>query len=198
VLETRMRKSSISLMAALSAVFLITLTACGSHDTAAPAPAGSSGASADDVMFAQMMIPHHEQAVQMAELAATRANAPLIKDLAAQIQGAQQPEIDEMTAWLDEWQAPTLSADEAMSAHGGHGMAGMLSDEDLQSLEQASGSDFDRKFAEAMIEHHEGAIAMAEPVVDSGDPRVATLASAIITTQKQEIEQLEAFLTSSD
>jgi uncharacterized protein (DUF305 family) len=148
-------------------------------------------------MFAQMMIPHHEQAVVMAELAKTRATSPVISELAAQIQGAQQPEIDQMTAWLAEWQAPTLSADEAMSAHGGHGMSGMLSAEDLQALEQASGREFDGMFAEAMIEHHEGAIAMAEPVIDSADPRVASMAKAIVATQQQEIQQLRAFLEGS-
>lgn len=192
-----MRRGLVSLAAAVSAIFLITLTACGSHDAAAPEPAGTSGASADDVMFAQMMIPHHEQAVEMAELATTRAKAPVIKDLAAQIQGAQQPEIDEMTAWLTEWQVPVLGADEAMSTHGGHGMSGMLSAQDLQSLENASGSEFDRLFAQAMIEHHEGAIAMAEPVVDSSDPRVAALAAAIISAQQEEITQLQEFLDSS-
>ncbi|MFM7146060.1 MAG: DUF305 domain-containing protein [Actinomycetales bacterium] len=177
---------------------LLALSACGSHEAASPAPAGSSGATADDVMFAQMMIPHHQQAVVMADLAQTRAASPLVIELAAQIKAAQQPEIDQMTAWLDEWQAPTLSANEAMSAHGGHGMAGMLTDEELQGLEQASGSSFDRLFAEAMIKHHEGAIAMAEPVVDSGDSRVAALAQAIIATQQQEIAKLEAFLNGSN
>lgn len=187
-----------ALIAAVSVVGLLALSACGSHEAASPAPAGSSGATADDVMFAQMMIPHHQQAVVMADLAQTRAASPLVIELAAQIKAAQQPEIDQMTAWLDEWQAPTLSADEAMSAHGGHGMAGMLTDEELQGLEQASGSSFDRLFAEAMIKHHEGAIAMAEPVVDSGDPRVAALAQAIIATQQQEIATLEAFLNGSN
>ena len=186
-----------AVMVTVSAACVLALAACSSHDSGTPTPAGSTGATADDVMFAQMMIPHHEQAVVMAELAQTRASSPLIKDLAVQIQGAQQPEIDQMNTWLTEWQAPTLSADDAMSTHGSHGMSGMLSDEDLRALEDASGAAFDRLFAEAMIEHHEGAIAMAEPVVDSGDARVAALASGIITTQQQEIAQLQAFLDGS-
>ena len=193
-----MHKILVALVAAGAATLMLTLGACGSHETSTPAPAGTSGASADDVMFAQMMIPHHQQAVVMAELAKTRASSPLITELATQIQGAQQPEIDQMTSWLAEWQAPTLSAEEAMSAHGGHGMSGMLSAQDLQALERASGNEFDRIFAEAMIKHHEGAIEMAEPVVDSKDPRVATLAAAIIATQQQEIEQLQAFVEAAN
>jgi uncharacterized protein (DUF305 family) len=122
-------------------------------------------------MFAQMMIPHHQQAVQMADLATTRASSPVIKELAAQIKGAQQPEIDQMSAWLAEWGVPVLDGEEAMSDHGDHGMSGMLTDAELQTLADAQGAEFDRLFAEYMIKHHEGAIEMAEPVVGSADPR---------------------------
>lgn len=159
-----------------------------------PTPTGTSGASPADAMFAQMMIPHHEQAVEMSTLAETRASSPQIKELAAEIKAAQQPEIDQMTAWLEEWGVPVLSGDEAMGDHGGHGMSGMLTKDQMQQLADASGSDFDRLFAEFMIVHHEGAIEMAEDVVDSQDPRVAALAAEIIATQAEEIAQLQAFL----
>lgn len=160
-------------------------------------PSGTSGASADDAMFAQMMIPHHEQAVEMAELAESRAEDPEIQALAAQILAAQQPEIDTMTGWLTEWGVPVMPGDEAMDAHGGHGMSGMLSDDQLQELADSSGAEFDRLFAQYMIEHHEGAIDMAEDVQDSADPRVAALAAEIITAQQAEIEQMRAFLDRS-
>jgi len=175
------------------------LAGCGgSHDMADMAtPSGTSGASAADAMFAQMMIPHHEQAVEMATLAETRASNPQIKELAAEIKAAQQPEIDQMTAWLEEWGMPVMSMDEAMGDHGGHGMSGMLTDDQLQQLADASGPEFDRLFAEFMILHHEGAIDMAEDVVDSKDPRVAALAAAIIKTQAEEIAQMQAFLDGS-
>ena len=175
------------------------LAGCGgSHDMADMAtPSGTSGASAADAMFAQMMIPHHEQAVEMATLAETRASNPQIKELAAEIKAAQQPEIDQMTAWLEEWGMPVMSMDEAMGDHGGHGMSGMLTDDQLQQLADASGPEFDRLFAEFMILHHEGAIDMAEDVVDSKDPRVAALAAAIIKTQAEEIAQMKAFLDGS-
>lgn len=89
---------------------------------------------------------------------------------------------------------PVMSGMDAMGEHGGHGMSGMLTDEQLQQLANAQGAEFDRLFAEFMILHHEGAIDMAEDVVDSKDPRVAALAQAILTTQAEEIAQMRAFL----
>ena len=182
---------------AVAALGLLLAGCGGSHDMddmGMASPSGTSGASAADVMFAQMMIPHHQQAVEMSTLAETRASSPEIKQLAAEIKGAQQPEIDQMTAWLEEWGMPVMSGMDAMGEHGGHGMSGMLTDEQLQQLADAQGPEFDRLFAEFMILHHEGAIDMAEDVADSKDPRVAALAAAIITTQAEEIAQMRAFL----
>jgi uncharacterized protein (DUF305 family) len=186
------------LIVAAAAVSMLLAGCGGSHDMADMAtPSGTSGASAADAMFAQMMIPHHEQAVEMSTLAETRASSPEIKELAAEIKAAQQPEIDQMTAWLEEWGIPVMSGMDAMGEHGGHGMSGMLTDEQMQQLADSSGPEFDRLFAQSMIEHHEGAIDMAEDVVDSKDPRVAALAAEIIATQAEEIAQLQAFLDGS-
>lgn len=182
---------------AVAALGLLLAGCGGSHDMddmGMASPSSTTGASAADAMFAQMMIPHHEQAVEMSTLAETRASSPEIKELAAEIKAAQQPEIDQMTAWLEEWGMPVMSGMDAMGEHGGHGMSGMLTDDQLAELEAASGPEFDRLFAEFMILHHEGAIDMAEDVADSKDPRVAALAAAIITTQAEEIAQLQAFL----
>lgn len=188
--------------AALALALVVLVTGCsGSHEahqmSGMPSAMTGTSSGSGDVMFAQMMIPHHEQAVVMADLAPTRAASPVIKDLAAEIKAAQQPEIDQMSAWLEEWGVPVMDADEAMSAHGGHGMAGMLTPAQLDELAASSGPQFDRLFAEYMILHHEGAIDMAQDVVDSSDPRVASLASAIITTQDAEIGALQAFLAGS-
>src|SRR4249920_2095383 len=108
-------------IAAATVAAALTLAACGgtSSPTAAPSTAGSMpmmttapAAAGDhnqaDVMFAQMMIPHHEQAIEMAQLASTRASSADVKALAAQIQAAQQPEIDEMKGWLASWGVPTM------------------------------------------------------------------------------------------
>ena len=148
-----------------------------------------------DAMFAQMMIPHHDQAIVMADLATTRAKDPTIVVLAAEIKAGQGPEIELMSSWLDEWDVPRMTGGDMMGQHGGHGMAGMLTDEQLDELAATSGDEFDRLFARYMIEHHEGAIDMAQDVLDSGsDPRVAALAREIIATQEKEILQMQVFL----
>ncbi len=168
----------------------------GGHDSMTEVAADVDPA---DVMFAQMMIPHHEQAVVMADLADTRASDPVIVELAREIKGAQAPEIELMSSWLDAWGAPRMDSDDAMGEHGSHGMAGMLSDEQLDVLAQAQGAEFDTLFAQAMIEHHEGAVQMARDVLaDGADPDVAALAREIIVTQEKEILQLQSFLGVDD
>lgn len=184
------------------------LAAC-STATTSPAPGGmmsqsspdahgmmgdSEDAAASDIAFAQMMIPHHEQAVEMSKLAPERASSSFIRDLASRIQGAQQPEIDQMAAWLQDWGVPRMTMMESMTAHGGHGMAGIVSDADMTRLEQAKGAKFDQLYAQFMIDHHLGAIAMAKGVEDSSNPEVAALAKAIISAQQDEIAQMREFL----
>jgi len=156
----------------------------------------SDDANADDVMFAQMMIPHHEQAVVMADLAVERAEDEQLLAIAAEIKAAQDPEIALMSSWLERWGAPRMSGDEAMMSHGSHEMQGMLSDAQLEALQEAQGPTFDALFAQYMIEHHEGAVAMAEDVLAQGaDPAVAALAREIVVTQEKEIVQLRSFLS---
>ena len=192
-------RRAVGVAAGLAAAGLV-LAGCASSDSASHGghmdDAASVSTTADpvDAMFAQMMIPHHEQAVQMAGLAPDRASDPFIKDIAAEILAAQQPEIDQMVAWLEEWGVPRQTMDEAMEAHAGHGMSGMLSDTQMQNMREATGGVFDRLFAEGMIEHHEGAIEMARSVENSANPEVAALAAEIIAAQEDEIEQMQMFL----
>lgn len=154
---------------------------------------------AAEAMFAQMMIPHHEQAVVMADYALTRAQDPQIQALAEEIKAAQQPEIDLMASWLDEWGVPRMMGADAMALHGGHGMSGMLTDEQLEELVGSNGPAFDLLFAQYMIEHHLGAIDMARDVLTTGsDRRVLELAREIIVTQETEILRLQAFMTGED
>lgn len=193
---TRLRNVA-ALGAALLATTLLAGCSTDSHVDTMPMPSSSIGASAEDAMFAQMMIPHHEQAVEMADLAETRASSPLIRELATDIRGAQQPEIDEMSSWLAEWGMPVQSADEAADSHGGHGMSGMLTAEQLDELSASNGATFDRLFAEYMIEHHEGAVEMARAVTVSDDPRAVKLANAIIEAQLAEIAVMEEFLANA-
>ena len=128
-----------------------------------------SGYSSQDIMFAEMMIPHHQQAIEMSDLALQNSKNPEVLAIAQQIKDAQTPEIEEMKSW-------GASSD----AHMGHMMDGMLSDDEMADLRMASGPEFDRLFLEGMIKHHEGAIDMAEMVIDSKKADVAALAKAII------------------
>ncbi|NUW45915.1 DUF305 domain-containing protein [Nonomuraea rhodomycinica] len=183
------------------------LTACdGSGGSGGQAPAGGAASEApalrrtdappsrahndSDVMFARMMIPHHLQAVQMAELAATRAEDPEVKKLAERIRAAQEPEVAAMRGWLQAWGMP-----ESTRGHMRHGMPGMLSADDLQDLEAVSGEIFDKEFLRLMIAHHEGAVTMAQRERREGESADAKgLAQSIETSQRDEIEQMRRIL----
>ena len=142
-----------------------------------------------DVMFVQMMIPHHEQAVEMAELAPAAGASPEVRELAATIAAAQGPEIEQMEAMLDRWDVGQ------MMDHSGHQMAGMVSDADMDRLRAASGAAFDRLFLELMIAHHEGAIDMAQDPLENGeDPELRRLLEAIVTAQTAEIAPMQQML----
>jgi len=153
---------------------------------------GSSSSSSDaDVMFAQMMIPHHEQAIELSDLALNPATgaSEAIKQLATQIKGNQDPEIAFMAAWLEE-RNESSTADEGID-HSSM-MSGMLSLEDLDALRLLIGTEFDQAWIAAMIAHHEGAIEMAQRVQrDGDDDDIAALAADIIAAQAAEIEILQ-------
>ncbi|MFF2568521.1 DUF305 domain-containing protein [Streptomyces sp. NPDC058084] len=158
--------------------------------SATPSASASAGAFNDaDVMFAQMMIPHHEQALEMAELADGRAADPEIKRLVAAIEKAQDPEIRKMRSWLKAWGRPESAG------HGGHGMPGMMSDTEMKDLAARKGKAFDRRFAELMIAHHEGAVAMARTEQkDGADGAAKQVADDVVRTQDAEIAQLRKIL----
>lgn len=194
----------------LAAALAAGLAACSSSGTdtssATPNVSVAVTGSATDIAFAQGMIPHHEQAVEMADLALDpRADAsPQVKKLARQIKGAQDPEIQQMTQWLQQWGAPTAmpgaTGDMSDMDHGGHDMggmtmSGMMTDEQMAQLSQATGEQFDTMWLQMMIAHHEGAISMAEQVkAGSDNPEVTSMADAIITGQRAEIETMRADL----
>ena len=161
------------------------------HDTSSSASSTSVAAGrAGDVMFAQMMIPHHEQAVEMAEIALGKTDASSqVRELATAIKQAQDPEIQTMAGWLEKWGAATPMGG---MDHGGTG-SGMMSDADMEALEQADGKAFDEKWTSMMIAHHEGAIEMARQVLaTTQDPDVKTLADAVIKAQTEEISKMRA------
>jgi uncharacterized protein (DUF305 family) len=163
----------------------------GQRSNSAPPDASFNDA---DVQFAQMMIPHHQQAVQMATLAQSKASDPELKQLAAQIKAAQDPEISTMTGWLAAWGKPSAAA-------GGHdmqgmsGMPGMMSEQEMTALAGATGVEFDRLFARGMIAHHNGAIQMARDQQANGKNADAkSLAATIAKSQADEVTQLQKIL----
>lgn len=163
----------------------------GSSDT--DATGSESDFNDADVMFAQMMIPHHEQALELADMALdpTLMASEQVKALASQIKAAQDPEIDLMTQWLSEWDQPLMDMSEDHSMT----MKGMLSVDELSAVGQMNGEEFNQAWIQAMIAHHKGAIEMADTVKDEGkSARVQELADAIIQAQKSEIDTLELLL----
>ena len=195
----------------LLAVSLV-LTGCGASDTTAPAnpaPSVSSAAPSNaqhndaDVAFAQMMIPHHRDAVAMAELAADRAEDPEVKALAEQIQAAQQPEIEQLTGFLNAWGAdvPPSGSMEGMdqgsmpsasSASSASGMGGMMAPAQMEQLGNATGAQFDEMFLTMMIEHHRSAISAAqEEIAQGSNPDAKELAEKIVADQTAEIDRMQ-------
>lgn len=146
-----------------------------------------TGLSANDVMFAQMMIPHHQQAIEMAQLVPDRTDNAEINALAEQIIAAQDPEISLMQSWIDEF-------GDAGSNHAGHSMGGMLTESELEALRATSGVEFEKLFLEGMIQHHEGAIDMADMLSGSNYPAAQSLRAEIIETQTAEIELMKQLL----
>ncbi len=190
-----MKKSSRIRALAAGAFALITVMGLAACSTTAQ-PTEDSGANMADVMFVQMMIPHHEGAIEMSDvlLAKSGVDADVV-ELAEQIKAAQGPEIEQMKQWLDDWGMPAMGDSMEGMDHGGtDGMAGMT-EEDLQALEDATGSEAGDLFLEQMTVHHEGAIDMAAEVLDDGEhPGVRELAENIIASQTAEIELMRSML----
>jgi uncharacterized protein (DUF305 family) len=148
----------------------------------------------DDVMFAQMMIPHHEQAIEMSDIALdpTVGASDVVKSLATRIKGAQDPEINTMKGFLTSWNKP-LTMDSSMD-HSDM-MSGMLSTEDITKLSTLRGTEFDRAWMSGMIKHHEGAIEMAADVLKDGkNAEVKALANTITSGQDAEITEMKELL----
>ncbi|WP_182885235.1 DUF305 domain-containing protein [Microbispora sp. H10885] len=186
--------------------------ACGSTDTAthdmssmssmsatpaeSRAPVTSSAADHNerDIWFARMMIPHHRQALEMARLVEGRAAGGKVKELARKIEAAQDPEIRTMTGWLESWGVQVPGEGVPMD-HMDHDMPGMMSGEDTNKLKGLEGAAFDRAFLTMMIQHHEGAVTMAEEEQGAGVYEPARrLAGSIITSQSAEISTMRKLL----
>lgn len=160
--------------------------------TAPAAPTPTADHNGRDVMFAQMMIPHHRQAVEMGRLAEDRAADARVARLARRIEAAQAPEIRTMSGWLTTW-GERVPGESPAPAH--HAMPGMMSPEDMRRLEGLSGRAFDRAFLTMMIRHHEGAVAMARDELQGGTYEPARrMAESIVSSQSAEIKEMKSML----
>jgi uncharacterized protein (DUF305 family) len=188
------------------------LSGCGSTDepaastptsavSATAGPAASAQAESNntvDVDFATGMIPHHGQAIEMADLALAQAKNPKVKSFAERVKAAQAPEIKTLSEMLTGWGEP-VPAD---TGHGAsmpemdHGDMGMMSAEQMGDLEGAKGRKFDRMWIDMMIAHHEGAVKMSQDEVkNGGDEKAKQLAQTIADAQTKEIAELRSLRT---
>jgi uncharacterized protein (DUF305 family) len=195
----------------------ITLSGCGGGSgsgTTSSSPASASAQStsttaaaaeehnAADTTFAQTMIPHHAQAVEMSDVMLAKKDIPAdVTALAQRIKAAQAPEIETMSGWLKSWNEPSEAAPgHDMSSHSsgmGTGMDGMMSDTDMKKLDAAQGTAAAKLFLTQMTAHHQGAIMMAKTEESSGqNPNALALAKAIVTAQQKEIQEMKDLLAS--
>ena len=176
----------------------LTFAACGSESKSASeaTAAPTAGAFNDaDVAFAQGMIPHHEQAVEMAAIALdpTVGASAQVRDLATRIKAGQDPEITLMSGWLTAWGQPLT-----MDGHDMSSMEGMMSAEEMNALGALTGAEFDKMWLTMMSRHHEGAIAMALTVKANGsNSDVLALADQVVAAQQAEIDEMSALLATA-
>lgn len=178
------------------------IAACAPGGSAPPPPPASSapahpGSTVSpehdqaDVRFVKMMVPHHQQALRMAEIVLPKPGLdPQVRQMTEKIQREQGPEIATMQSWLDAWNAgPAMSLEQA------RGMQGLLSPDELAQLERADGAAASKLLLEQMIAHHEGAVSMSQPELQNGtNPQAKQLAHSIVASQRQQIQQMRSML----
>jgi uncharacterized protein (DUF305 family) len=198
--QTMTKDTTTRLRAGIALATALMLTGCASGDTGAPPEASSSASTEDtaaasandaDTMFVQVMRPHHEQAVEMSdELLSKTGVSDEVRALATGITAAQGPEIEQLDRWADEWGIEEMPRMD-------HGTDGMMSDADMQELAAAEGTEAEQLFLRQMIEHHTGAIEMAQSEIDDGEnPDAVEMAEGIVVTQEDEISRMRALVTS--
>jgi len=204
------RAHTAALLAATTLVLAPVLAGCADSQSADEPAARHTAANGDiyndaDVTFAQQMIPHHAQAIEMADMTRGRELNPEVAALADQIMAAQTLEIEAMTAWLTAWaeEVPETSRDHA-NAHGdgqmpdmSDEMPGMMSPEEIDVLESAPEGEFQAMWLEMMVEHHEGAIEMAQAEQRDGEfDEAVAMGEEIQTGQTVEVDHMKELLGS--
>lgn len=164
----------------------------GGMDHGASGGTSSSSYKGSDLAFAQMMIPHHEQAVEMANLALEKSTNEDVRSLATRIKNEQTPEIKKMKGWIsssDSSMDGPMKTDDPESE-----MGGMISDDEMKALMNATPENFDSLFLKGMIAHHQGAVRMTKMIRGSKNPKVRLFAKAIVTAQSGEIAEMKELL----
>lgn len=187
-------------LAASALTVALVLAGCSTTTTTtmpSDMPGMDHGSSSDasqfndpDIAFVTQMIPHHQQAVEMADILLGKTDVdPRVVDLATQIKAAQGPEITTMTSWLKSWGQPSPEPMDGMA------MDGMMSPDDMNALTNASGADSSKLFLQQMIQHHQGAIDMANEELSTGKNADAlALAKTIADAQTAEIAKMNEIL----
>ena len=196
-----MRTTSTALISAAAAAALV-LTGCSTDSAGTPSTSGATTSVVEsqarfnnaDIAFLDGMYPHHAQAVEMADMVAGRTDTAKVVALAAAIKAAQQPEMDRMTAWLQQWGQPVPASGMDHGSSMDHG-DGMMSADRMAALMALSGTEFDRQWLTMMIEHHEGAVETANvELADGENPDAKQMAADIVTAQQREIADMQAAL----
>jgi uncharacterized protein (DUF305 family) len=201
----KLRTTTLPAIGLIGALLLVGCAGTQDDDSMGEMPGMSNGMSSSDdadtsadfndadVAFTMNMIMHHQQAIEMSEMVLEKDSVdPDVVELAQKIKDAQQPEIDTMSGWLDDWGQP-FSGMEGMD-HSGM----MMSGDDMATLEAASGAEAGPLFLQQMIEHHQGAIDMAEEqITDGQNPDAVALAKKIVEDQSAEIALMQELLQSS-
>lgn len=185
-------------VAGLSVAAVLAVTGCSSSDNTGT-PSTSSGTPAAgphnpaDVAFAMNMIPHHAQAIAMADIALGAASDDRVKALATSIKAAQGPELTQMDGWLKGWGKAT--PDTSMTGMSSMQGSGMMTDAEMSALDSATGTAFDRRWLQMMTRHHEGAVAMAKKELSAGsNPDAKKLAQSIVDSQTAQITEMRNLL----
>jgi uncharacterized protein (DUF305 family) len=147
-----------------------------------------TGFTGADTMFLQMMIPHHQQAIDISEVALKVSKNNELLALAKIIIRDQKSEISQMKSWLQ------LAGSSEDMGHSMKNMGGMLGESELKALNKATGNEFDVLWLEGMIGHHDGAIHMSEMIKDADNPEIKAFGEKIVKDQSAQITQMKKML----
>jgi uncharacterized protein (DUF305 family) len=188
-----MFRNALAVVAVLALATALALTGCSSSDSPA-APAAPPPVGPADITFASQTLPHHQQALDMASIAAERSASERVKVLAARITEAQEPEIARLSSMLESWGQPAPE-DPGLHTAENAGLSGMLTEQDMAALESAPAHGFDRMFLDLMIRHHQGAVDMANRELATGvNPQARQFAEHIVASQGAEITELRSLV----